>query len=74
MKLVLGDVPGRTRASVEAVVRAALASVAGESLMVTVIRMPGGRWGVFVIDEDESGVAPAGLDRRIEAALHRAGL
>jgi hypothetical protein len=74
MRLVLGDVPGRRRAGVEAVIRAALASVAGESLIVTVIRMPGGRWGVFVIDEDDNGVAPAGLDRSIEAALQRAGL
>ncbi|PYQ47554.1 MAG: hypothetical protein DMF78_23440 [Acidobacteria bacterium] len=74
MKLVLGEVPGRSRASVEAVVRAALDSVAGQSLIVTVIRMPGGRWGVFVIDDDDNGVAPAGLDRRIEAALQRAGL
>ena len=74
MKLVLGEVPGRSRASVEAVVRAALDSVAGQSLIVTVIRMPGGRWGVFVIDDDDNGVASAGLDRRIEAALQRAGL
>jgi hypothetical protein len=74
MKLVLGDVPDRHRASVEAVVCAALGAVAAESLIVTVIRMPGGRAGVFVIDEDDNSVSPAGLDRSIEAALQRAGL
>ena len=73
MKLVLGDVPDRNRATVEAVVREALGAAAGESLIVTVIRMPGGRWGVFVIDEDDNSVSPAGLDRSIEAALQRAG-
>jgi len=74
MKLVLGDVPDHNRAGVEAAIRAALGSVTGGSLIVTVIRMPGGRWGVFVIDEDDNSVAPAGLDRLIEAALQRAAL